>query len=217
MVHGVIFDLDGTLGDTLPVCFAAFRRVFEHYLGEQYSDAEIRAMFGPTEEGILAARIPVAASESLDRYLAAYRDAHHLAAEPFPGVRGLLDELERRGIPSAVVTGKGPHSARLSLEAWNLGDRFTHVAAGGPNGNIKDRNMAQVVTDWHADPAMVVSVGDAPSDVIAARSNGIVAVGAAWASTAEPDRLGPLEPDAMFDSVGAFSDWLLDRWSGAAD
>jgi phosphoglycolate phosphatase-like HAD superfamily hydrolase len=57
-LQGVIFDLDGTLGDTLPVCFAAFRETFRHYLGREYSDREIRAMFGPTEEGIIQRMIP---------------------------------------------------------------------------------------------------------------------------------------------------------------
>ena len=37
-LHGFIFDLDGTLGDTLPVCFAAFRVTFRHYLKRAYSD-----------------------------------------------------------------------------------------------------------------------------------------------------------------------------------
>ncbi|HSF85889.1 MAG TPA: HAD hydrolase-like protein [Acidimicrobiia bacterium] len=209
MLTGVIFDLDGTLGDTLPVCFAAFRKVFDDYLGETYTDAEIRAMFGPTEEGILEARIPVDGAESLASYLSAYRRAHHLAPKPFAGMTDLLDELGRRDIPLAVVTGKGPHSAAVSLDAWGLDSRFTHVAAGGSNGNIKDRNMAQVISDWGVEASGVVSVGDAPSDVTAARTVGLRPVGAAWASTAERDRLEPLEPEIIFDDVGGFSHWLL--------
>lgn len=48
-LRGVIFDLDGTLGDTLPVCYAAYREVFEGYLGKTYRDEEIAALFGPNE------------------------------------------------------------------------------------------------------------------------------------------------------------------------
>ena len=211
MVTGVIFDLDGTIGDTLPVCFAAFRDVFAEYLGVTYDDAEIRSMFGPTEEGILADRIPHDGDGAMVRYLEAYRAAHHLAPQPFAGMVDLLDRLATESIPLAVVTGKGPQSADLSLREWDLHDRFTHVAAGGDNGNIKDRNMAQVVADWGADPAHVVSVGDAPTDITAARQVGVVPVGAAWASTSERDRLEPLEPAAIFDDVPTFATWLLDR------
>ena len=57
-LDGMIFDLDGTLGDTLPVCFAAFRTTFQSCLGRDYFDREIRAMFGPSEEGIFERLMP---------------------------------------------------------------------------------------------------------------------------------------------------------------
>ncbi len=209
MVSGVIFDLDGTLGDTLPVCFEAFRRVFETYLGVTYLDREIRAMFGPTEEGILAARIPQDQDGAMAMYLAEYSACHHLAPEPFSGILGLLDELSWRDVPMSVVTGKGSHSATLSLDHWSLADRFDIVEAGSDHGNIKDQNMAKVLRRWQVDPARTVSVGDAPTDVHAARVNGIVAVAAAWASTTDRARLEAEQPDHIFDDVAGFAEWLL--------
>jgi beta-phosphoglucomutase-like phosphatase (HAD superfamily) len=94
-LHGVIFDLDGTLADTLPVCFAAFREVFEAQLGVTRSDEEIHALFGPSEEGIIAQQLPERVDESYRDYLAAYERLH--AACP-----GLLTALTRRwhGWPS---------------------------------------------------------------------------------------------------------------------
>lgn len=211
MLHGVIFDLDGTLGDTLPVCFAAFRTVFREYLGVTYSDDEIRAMFGPTEEGILEDRLPANGTEALDRYLAVYGEMHDLAPEPFPGIVAVLDQLDDRDVPVAVVTGKGPRSAALSLDAWGLRPRFTHVFAGGDHGNIKDTNMQSVIEAWGARPAAVVSVGDAPSDVTAARSVGAVPVGAAWAATTDRTLLEELEPEAIFGDVPGFAAWVAAR------
>lgn len=209
MVSGVIFDLDGTLGDTLPVCFEAFRRVFESYLGTTYDDDEIRAMFGPTEEGILAERVPHDGDGAMALYLQEYAAAHHLAHEPFAGIGTLLDELAARGVPMAVVTGKGPRSAALSLEYWRLTDRFDGIEAGSDGGNIKDRNMAKVIARWDVDPTGVVSVGDAPTDVHAAREVGLVAIGAAWASTTDRMLLEAEQPDHIFDDVAGFAEWLL--------
>ena len=209
MTSGVIFDLDGTLGDTLPVCFEAFRRVFASYLDVYYGDDEIRAMFGPTEEGILAARIPHDGTGAMAMYLEEYAAAHHLAPQPFAGIVGVLDDLAARGVPMAVVTGKGPHSAALSLHHWSLTERFDGVEAGSDVGNIKDRNMARVVSRWGVEPGAVVSVGDAPTDVHAAREVGLVAVGAAWASTTDRSRLEAEQPDHIFDDVAGFSQWLL--------
>jgi len=55
---GMIWDLDGTLADTLPVCVAAFRHVFEGYEGRRYSDEEIVAMFRMSEEGVIRRVMP---------------------------------------------------------------------------------------------------------------------------------------------------------------
>ena len=59
-LHGVIFDLDGTLGDTLPACFVAFRRALEGFSAREYTDAEIAALFGPSEEGMIQRLVPEA-------------------------------------------------------------------------------------------------------------------------------------------------------------
>lgn len=209
MVSGVIFDLDGTLGDTLPVCFEAFRRVFASYTGVTYEDREIRAMFGPTEEGIFFSHIPHDGDGAMDQYLNEYSAVHHLAPEPFAGIRDVLAELAARAVPMAVVTGKGPRSAALSLEQWSITGYFESVKAGSDDRNIKDQNMAQVIADWNADPAAVVSVGDAPTDVHAARDVGLVAVAAAWASTTDRSLLEAEQPDHIFDDVAGFAGWLL--------
>ena len=55
---GLIFDLDGTLTDTLPVALAAFREAVRVYSDRSYTDEEIVARFGPTEEGMLQRLVP---------------------------------------------------------------------------------------------------------------------------------------------------------------
>ena len=86
MIQGAIFDLDGTLGDTLPVCYRAFRSVLRDRLSRDYSDREIHAMFGPSEEGILARLCPNDAEAAHRDYLVAYRLAHSLCPQPFVGI-----------------------------------------------------------------------------------------------------------------------------------
>ncbi len=211
MLGGVIFDLDGTLGDTLPVCFAAFGDTFATFLGIDYTDAEIRAMFGPTEEGMFAERIPDAAGEALAHYLDGYAANHHLCPKPFDGIDELLDALDDRSVPVAVVTGKGPHSTRISLEKWGLAGRFERVEPGGDHGPIKAERMAAVVEGWAVDPATVVAVGDVPGDVTAGRLAGVVPVAAAWSPLVDRVALEAARPEAVFDDVRDLQGWL-DTW-----
>ena len=208
LLQGVIFDLDGTVGNTLPVCFAAFREVFQTYLGRTCSDKEIRAMFGPTEEGMIEQAIPERFDEAFAAYLAAYEKAHGNCPEPFPGIRQVVEVLQQRGVRRAIVTGKGPHSAAISLRVLGLADAFERVEAGSPDGNVKPRNMRRVIEGWGLDSATIASVGDAPSDIRAAREAGIIPLAAAWAATTDVEALTALRPQVTFRRVDQFSEWI---------
>src|SRR5690349_12969892 len=104
-LSGIIFDLDGTLGDTLPVCFRAFRHAIHEFTGRSYTDQEIRATFGPSEEGIIQKHVPDRWRECLELYVHAYETEHSKHREPFPGMHDALSLLGQHGIRRAVVTG----------------------------------------------------------------------------------------------------------------
>lgn len=119
-IRGVIFDLDGTLADTIPVCISAFRSTFERYSSRRWDEEEIKALFGPTEEGSCRRAVPDQWQGCLEAYLEAYEKAHADLTEPFPGIIDALRLLRERGVSAAVVTGKGPASALISLERLGL-------------------------------------------------------------------------------------------------
>jgi len=210
-LRGVIFDLDGTLGDTLPVTLAAFRAVFSARLGVEYSDREIRAMFGPDERGVFAVRIPHDADGATAEFLAEYERRHAALDRPFEGITTLLDTLTARGVACAVVTAKGAESAAVSLKMLGLRRYFPIVEAGSPGGAVKAAGMRRVLSSWGIAPGTVVGIGDAPSDVLAAREAGIAALGAAWAKGTDAAALRKQRPDALLERVADAHAWLLKR------
>ena len=204
----MIFDLDGTLGETLPVCFAAFRVTLRHYLGRNYGDSEIRAMFGPTEEGIFQELLPDDWEEALGMYLREYAAAHDVCRSAFPGVEDVLLRLRRNQVKLGVVTGKGPGSAEISLREMGLVGVFNPIEAGSPQGGVKAECMRKVLVGWGLDASEVACVGDAPSDIRSAHEIGAVALGAAWARTSDYSALDALNPLATFRMTGEFADWV---------
>lgn len=206
-LDGMIFDLDGTLADTLPVCFAAFRDVFAAHLGQTWSDAEIHALFGPSEEGIIARLVPDADAGYRD-YLAAYERAHVVCGQPFTGIREALRLLAARGIPVAIVTAKGPGSAAISARVLGLDRHFATLEAGTPGGNAKPRSIRRVLDSWGVGPERVAYVGDAVQDVRASRVAGVVPIAAAWAGTADRAALLDAEPELLFESTADFTAWI---------
>jgi pyrophosphatase PpaX len=179
-LQGLIFDFDGTLADTLPLCFQAFREVLKPHLGREVSDTEIRRHFGPDEEGVLRQFIPDKVNESLESYLLTYEKLHSVYTTGIPGIMPMLDRLIDQGLCLAVVTGKGPRSAAISLDHLALAKFFSLVDAGSPAGERKQASIAKVLAHWGFPPQDVGYVGDMAVDMRAAKAAGVVPLGAAW-------------------------------------
>jgi pyrophosphatase PpaX len=215
-LRGCIFDLDGTLGNTLPVCYQAFQRAFVKYLGRHFADDEIRALFGPSEEGICQRLVPDQWEACLQTYLEAYDEVHAEYAQPFPGIEAALQSLKQCGVPLAIVTAKGRHSAAISLRHLGLAHYFDAVETGTAEGAVKPMFIRKVLARWDAPSCQVAYVGDATYDMEAAREAGVIPLGAAWAATADADRLNALSPLATFRSVESFIQWIDENVDPAA-
>ena len=204
----VLFDLDGTLGNTLPLCVAAFRAAIEPLVGRAVGEAEIVATFGPSEEGTLRALIPEHFDAGLAAYFACYEELHPQWPEPFPGVPELLRALKRRGGFLGLVTGKGPSTTELTLRQFGLADVFDTIATGSPEGPVKDQQVEEIIRTHALRRDEVAVVGDSPVDLAAARAAGVTAVAAAWAPTADVALLRSLQPDQLFTRVEDLASWL---------
>lgn len=211
-IRAVIFDLDGTLANTLPLCIRAFRQAVEPLTLRKLSDEEIIATFGPSEEGTILTLAPEHYEQGVVNYLQFYEDLHDMCPVAFAGVAELLQQLKERGVRLGMVTGKGKHSTAISLRRLGLTDFFEYIETGEPTGPVKAAKIGLLLDRWHdLDKSEVIYVGDAPSDITASRQAGIAVVAAAWAETAEPDRLLALHPDVIFYSINDLSRWLQER------
>jgi pyrophosphatase PpaX len=207
-LDGVIFDLDGTLGDTLPVCFAAFRRALEGFSGRHYTDEEIAGLFGPSEEGMIQRMVPDGWQACLEAYLAAYEEESARSARLFPGIETALRLLRDRGVALAVVTGKGADSAAISLKHLRLAEFFDVVETGSPDGSVKPLAIRRVLAKWGAAAERVAYVGDVPTDMEAAKEAGVIPLAAGWAATSDADTLSALSPLETFRDVREFIAWI---------
>ncbi|MFT3827574.1 MAG: HAD family hydrolase [Chitinophagaceae bacterium] len=211
-IKAIIFDLDGTIADTLPLCIAAFRKSIEPLAARTITDEEIIATFGPSEEGTILALAPDHYEEGVAAYLQHYKELHGMCPVPFAGITELLDQLLQKGVKVAMVTGKGQHSTVISLEQFGLTNHFELLETGSPAGPRKAEGIANILQQWpDIAPEETWYVGDAPSDIIASRKAGIPVVAAAWAATAEPEKLISLQPGEIFYSIADFTKWVLER------
>ena len=211
-IKAVIFDLDGTLGNTLPLCITAFRKSIEPLINKTLSDDEIIATFGPSEEGTIMALVPEHYDKGISSYLEFYKVLHTMCPVPFEGIEDLLIALKNKAVKIAMVTGKGKHSTGISLEQFGIAQYFEAIETGiasGPRKAEGIQNILDLFKDIHKNE--VIYVGDASSDITASKKAGVAVVAAAWAETAEPEDLRRLLPDMVFDNIEDFSGWLRSR------
>jgi phosphoglycolate phosphatase-like HAD superfamily hydrolase len=204
----VIFDLDGTIADTLPLCIAAFKKSIEPLLGKTLSDEEIIATFGPSEEGTIRKLIPDHEEQGVKDYLYHYESLHHTCPVVFPGIKELLSFLQHKGIGLAMVTGKGIYSTRLSLKQFDIAPYFEVLETGSPDGPDKVNGIRRVLERLNVKAEESLYVGDAPSDIRYCKEIGIPIAAAAWAGTTNAAELLPLQPDYIFYSVNDFKEWI---------
>ncbi len=210
-LKGIIFDLDGTLADTLPICVKASQDALLQTTGRQYTDAEITALFGPTEEGMLRKLVPDRVQEAMEIFLESYEREHYMCTAPFPSIREALEILTDQGVRLAIVTGKGPGSAEISLRHLGIRSLFDQVETGSPDGPIKPASIRKVLATWGIEPAVVAYVGDTPHDMRHSRRAGVLALGAAWAPTATVREADGGIADAVFESVEDFIRWVQEE------
>jgi len=208
-IKAVIFDLDGTIGNTVPLCIEAFKKSIEPLINRTISDQEIIATFGPSEEGTIMALAPDSYEKGISSYLYFYEHLHEKCTKPFDGILNLLNILRDRKIRLAMVTGKGKHSTEISLRKFGITHYFEKIETGHQRGPRKSEGIMNVLNYFgDINKNEIIYVGDAPSDISACKTVGIPIVAAAWADTAEPEKLEELMPEHIFLSIIDFTNWI---------
>jgi phosphoglycolate phosphatase-like HAD superfamily hydrolase/ADP-ribose pyrophosphatase YjhB (NUDIX family) len=207
-LSGLIFDWDGTLADTLPVCFAAFRRALGEFTGKYYKNSDVEKLFGPSEDGCIKLAVGDRWQEAFDLYLEEYEHVHALCPEPAPGILQALDTLKKAGIKLAIVTGKSRPSADISLRRLSMAEMFDAIETGSMDGCFKAESIAKILDEWKVPASEVAYVGDMVADVLESRKVGVLPLTAAWFDTVHHDEVLQTKPEAIFKSVDEMMDWL---------
>jgi len=193
----VLFDLDGTLIDSIGLILRSFHHTFAaHGLPPQTDAVHLAGVGTPLREQF----VPWAADEAaLEAMIATYRAhniAHHDAeVRAYPGVVAAVRALAAGGVRLGVVTSKNRVGTRRGLVAAGLEDAIEvrvcadDVTRPKPHREPVDRAVALL----GAEPEATLFVGDSVHDMHAGRSAGVGTGAALWGPFARED-LAPSAP-----------------------
>lgn len=184
----IIFDLDGTLLDTLEdIADTANGALAKHGFPAHDKDA-FRYFIGDGVDTLFRRALPPGSrderliSECVSDFRETYRETWNNKTKPYPQVPELLDELEARGLKMAVLSNK-PHDFTVTCVSELLGGWKFFLVLGARDGyplKPDPAAAAEIVDRAGSVRARVMCVGDSAVDMKTAAGAGLFPVGALW-------------------------------------
>ena len=211
----IVFDMDGTLTQTNQLIYDSFNYIAQKYAGEKYTIPEINAMFGPPEEEALLSIVrPEQIDNVMKDYLSFYRAQHNQLARLYPGIDKILSYIKECDKILALFTGKGTYTANITLQEFKIEKYFDYVVTGNDVVQRKpsSEGLRKIMQHFALSPDEVLMVGDAVSDVNAAREAGVKIAAVVWDSYAKEEVL-QMNADFVFHDVKEFHKWLKGQFN----
>ena len=211
MLKMVAFDLDGTIGDTIPMCIRAFQKAVRPYTQRILSKDEIIQTFGLNEEGMIKQVVRNSNWEgALNDFYVIYKEAHITCSRPFDGIVELIKELKAYSISVVLITGKGEKSCSITLKQFEMDRCFDEIETGSPEKNRKSEAIKGLLIKHNLSFDEVIYIGDTVSDIKSCHEVGIKCLSAAWvASSKTIQQLELYNKENVFYSIKSLRDFLI--------
>lgn len=206
---GLIFDLDGTLSDSVPMILKSSESTHAK-MGIPWDAAAVACFIGRPlyETGVYFA------PDRVDEYIETFREFNMVylpkMIKPFPGVVSLLAKLQDSGMELAIVTSRLQWGADWSAEILGIQSYFTAIMGVEASDKHKpDPEPALLALDkLGVAPAEAAFIGDAAVDIACGKAAGMTTIGVSWGvgGTALQE---DAKPDYFVNSVNELGRLLL--------
>ncbi len=210
----VIFDLDGTVVDSLPDIAAALNRTLHGAGREPLPLAQVGSYVGDGAARLVQRALPDGfPADAFERLVADFRIQYAaglcVETRPYPGIESVLERFAAE-MPLAIFTNKPSDLARPLLRQLHLDRYFAHVIGDGDGYARKPApDAGRWLVERHGgDARRVLVVGDGVPDMLFARALGAPAAAVCWGYSAR-DRLAAENPTWTIDRPADLVDIVL--------
>lgn len=209
----VIFDLDGTLLNTIDDLGTAANHTLEELGLPQHTLDEYRLMVGNGMRKLIMRALPddkasddAFIDSTLKQFLEYYAQHIDVYTKPYPGVPELINTLSTAGYKLAVASNKIQAGAERLIERFFPGIPFVAVMGNSPLYPLKpDAAVVEYIMDKAGtDRAHTVMVGDSGTDIQTARNAGIPIIAVSWGFRPRPELTSANHIADSTDALGSF-------------
>ncbi len=186
--RAVIFDLDGTLLDTLEDIADSMNRVFADRGLPTHPVEDYRYFVGSGAEELAWRALPEEQrnremiAELVNGFQTSYRSTWNVKTRPYPGIERMLERLREEKIPTAVFSNKPQEFTVLGVKEYFPGHPFAAVLGQREGVPLKPdpAGAAKIGKTLGLDPRDILFLGDTGVDMETARGAGNFPVGVSW-------------------------------------
>ena len=201
----ILYDLDGTIQDSVPLIVESFQKAYEIVLGEcTRSEADLKSYIGrPLRDSFERHD-----RETADRLTEAYLEYNMKrmkegAISLFPGITEGLAKIKSLGYRQGIVTAKRRSSAMVTIELLDIAKYFDTMVFG--EDTVRSKPYGDPIVEGAkrlgiTDMSRVLYVGDAKSDLLSAKDCGASFALVDWTMMPK-DEIGKLGPDHVISSL----------------
>lgn len=182
----IIFDLDGTLLDTLDDLAAATNYALESNGLPLRTTDEVRRFVGNGIGNLIKRAVPTHTSAELQEQVFAtfntYYKLHSAdCTKPYEGIMELLERLRQQGCQTAIVSNKADYAVQDLAKEYFPG--LMDAACGERSGisrKPEPDSVLAIMQQLNANPETTIYIGDSDVDIATAKNAGIPCIGACW-------------------------------------
>ena len=180
----VVFDLDGTLLDTLDDLMDSCNYALSTIGAPPRTWAEIRRFVGNGIRNLMLQAVPDGEAnpkfeQAYETMQTWYKAHNQIKTAPYPGVQQLIRTLSQQGVPMAVVSNKPDSSVQMLVQQW-----FPEITFGlGEKEGLRrkpERDMVDYALELRCAPDDTVYVGDSEVDLATAANAGLDCISVTW-------------------------------------
>lgn len=204
-----LFDLDGTLVDSLPFIMSTYYTVFSR-LNLPWAETELMKWIGRPLREIAS----YFAGEKKDEFLKLYEKYYNLDFEnnvsPFPGTIKMLEFLKINGFLLGIVTSKGKEGATRTVKVTGL-DNYMDVVITAHDVSVHKPfpdPILKALDILNVSPGQSLYIGDSYHDIKAGLGAGTTTLAVTWGINTR-EELAALNPDGLLESWADLKKFLV--------
>lgn len=208
----IIFDFDGTLGDTRHNIILTLQATMRDRGLELRSEEECAATIGLTLLDSFRTMYPSMSDEDAEACVKHYRDIFYRSIEEsipqlFPGVAPTLERLRDMGVVMSIASSRSSPSLLLFIRSMGIADHFSLVLGSDSVENHKPHPepVLKTLEKLAFKPSEAIVVGDMPVDIVMARNASVRSVGVSYGNATREELV----------AVGA--DYVIDNFAELLD